>query len=101
MLGVTIVGRAFSSTTTIGDAEHVWRNGQELVALLVLLTAVDGRRVRRHLHRRADPASTAMSSEPAPFLFFFAVDGADDARGRVVRPAAYMDATSLKEVRHA
>jgi hypothetical protein len=31
-----------------------------------------------------------MSAEPAPVLFFFAVDAADDARGRVLRPAVYM-----------
>ena len=31
-----------------------------------------------------------MSAEPAPVLFFLAVDGAEDARGRVLRPAVYM-----------
>jgi hypothetical protein len=31
-----------------------------------------------------------MSAEPVPVLFFLAVDGADDARGRVLRPAVYM-----------
>jgi paraquat-inducible protein A len=39
MLGLTIVGRA-ASTTVIGGAEHLWSNGQQMVALLVLLTAV-------------------------------------------------------------
>jgi hypothetical protein len=31
-----------------------------------------------------------MSAEPAPGLFFCAADGAGDARGQVLRPAAYM-----------
>ncbi|HVA39651.1 MAG TPA: paraquat-inducible protein A [Candidatus Binataceae bacterium] len=39
MLGLTIVGRA-ASTTVIGGAEHLWQDGQQLVAMLVLLTAV-------------------------------------------------------------
>jgi paraquat-inducible protein A len=39
MLGLTIVGRA-ASTTVIGGAEHLWSNGQRLVGVLVLLTAV-------------------------------------------------------------
>jgi paraquat-inducible protein A len=39
MLGLTIVGRA-ASTTVIGGAEHLWQNGQQMVAVLVLLTAV-------------------------------------------------------------
>jgi paraquat-inducible protein A len=39
MLGLTIVGRD-ASTTVIGGAQHLWQNGQELVAILVLLTAV-------------------------------------------------------------
>jgi paraquat-inducible protein A len=39
MLGLTIVGRG-ASTTVIGGAEHLWHNGQEMVAMLVLLTAV-------------------------------------------------------------
>jgi paraquat-inducible protein A len=39
MLGLTIVGRA-ASTTVIGGAEHLWNNGQQLVGVLVLLTAV-------------------------------------------------------------
>jgi len=39
MLGLTIVGRA-ASTTVIGGAEHLWSNGQQLVGVLVLLTAV-------------------------------------------------------------
>jgi len=39
MLGLTIVGRA-ASTTVIGGAEHLWQNGQQMVAALVLLTAV-------------------------------------------------------------
>ena len=39
MLGLTIVGRA-ASTTVIGGAEHLWSNGQQLVGALVLLTAV-------------------------------------------------------------
>jgi len=39
MLGLTIVGRA-ASTTVIGGAEHLWQNDQQMVAVLVLLTAV-------------------------------------------------------------
>jgi len=39
MLGLTIVGRE-TSTTVIGGAEHLWADGRELVAGLVLLTAV-------------------------------------------------------------
>src|SRR5580658_4528231 len=39
MLGLTIVGRA-ASTTVIGGAEHLWSNGQRMVGVLVMLTAV-------------------------------------------------------------
>jgi len=39
MLGLTIVGRD-ASTTVIGGAVHLWDNDQEIVAILVLLTAV-------------------------------------------------------------
>lgn len=39
MLGLTIVGRE-ASTTVIGGAEHLWSNGQQMVGVLVLLTAV-------------------------------------------------------------
>jgi paraquat-inducible protein A len=39
MLGITIVGRE-ASTTVIGGAEHLWQNGQPMVGILVLLTAV-------------------------------------------------------------
>src|SRR5260370_19000987 len=39
MLGVTIVG-SDASTTVIGGAEHLWNNGQQIVAVLVLFTAV-------------------------------------------------------------
>jgi paraquat-inducible protein A len=39
MLGLTIVGRD-ASTTVIGGAEHLWNNGQKLVGVLVLFTAV-------------------------------------------------------------
>jgi paraquat-inducible protein A len=39
MLGLTIVGRD-ASTTVIGGAQHLWNNGQQLVAVLVLFTAV-------------------------------------------------------------
>lgn len=39
MLGLTVVGRS-ASTTVIGGAEHLWTNGQQIVAGLVLLTAV-------------------------------------------------------------
>src|SRR5271170_7981768 len=39
MLGLTIVGRA-ASTTVLGGAEHLWANGQHMVAVLVLLTAI-------------------------------------------------------------
>ncbi len=39
MLGLTIVGRE-ASTTVIGGAMHLWNNGQQMVAVLVLLTAV-------------------------------------------------------------
>jgi paraquat-inducible protein A len=39
MLGLTIVGRQ-ASTTVLGGAMHLWDNGQQIVGLLVLLTAV-------------------------------------------------------------
>ena len=39
MLGLTIVGRG-ASTTVIGGARHLWENGQEIVGVLVLFTAV-------------------------------------------------------------
>lgn len=39
MLGLTVVGRQ-ASTTVIGGAMHLWREGQPSVAALVLLTAV-------------------------------------------------------------
>jgi paraquat-inducible protein A len=39
MLGLTIVGRA-ASTTVLGGVETLWQDGQQIVALLVLLTAV-------------------------------------------------------------
>ena len=39
MLGLTIVGRA-ASTTVFGGVETLWQDGQEMVAVLVLFTAV-------------------------------------------------------------
>ncbi len=39
MLGLTIVGRG-ASTTVIGGAQHLWDNGQQIVAVVVLFTAV-------------------------------------------------------------
>ena len=39
MLGLTIVGRD-ASTTVFGGAQHLWDNGQQIVAVLVLFTAV-------------------------------------------------------------
>jgi len=39
MLGLTIVGRD-ASTTVIGGAQHLWDNGQKIVGMLVLFTAV-------------------------------------------------------------
>ena len=39
MLGLTIVGRE-ASTTVIGGAQHLWADGREVVAGLVLFTAV-------------------------------------------------------------
>lgn len=39
MLGLTVVGRQ-ASTTVIGGAAHLWADGRETVAALVLLTAV-------------------------------------------------------------
>lgn len=39
MLGLTVVGRE-ASTTVIGGAEHLWNDGREIVAALVLFTAV-------------------------------------------------------------
>ncbi|MFZ0887435.1 MAG: paraquat-inducible protein A [Candidatus Binataceae bacterium] len=39
MLGLTIVGRE-ASTTVLGGAQHLWENGQEIVAVLVAFTAV-------------------------------------------------------------
>jgi paraquat-inducible protein A len=39
MLGLTIVGRE-ASTTVLGGAEHLWADGQRIVAALVLFTAI-------------------------------------------------------------
>jgi len=39
MLGLTIVGRG-AATTVIGGARHLWEDGQEIVGVLVLFTAV-------------------------------------------------------------
>jgi paraquat-inducible protein A len=39
MLGLTIVGRA-ASTTVLGGVETLWQDGQEIVALLVLFTVI-------------------------------------------------------------
>jgi paraquat-inducible protein A len=39
MLGLTVVGRQ-AFTTVIGGAVHLWNDGRELVAVLVLFTAV-------------------------------------------------------------
>jgi paraquat-inducible protein A len=39
MLGLTIVGRA-ASTTVFGGVETLWQGGQEIVAVLVLFTAI-------------------------------------------------------------
>ena len=39
MLGLTAVGHA-ASTTVLGGAEHLWHDGRETVAVLVLFTAV-------------------------------------------------------------
>ncbi|HLK12111.1 MAG TPA: paraquat-inducible protein A [Candidatus Binatia bacterium] len=39
MLGLTVVGRA-ASTTVLGGAEELWNDGRESVAALVLFTAV-------------------------------------------------------------
>jgi paraquat-inducible protein A len=39
MLGLTIVGRA-ASTTVFGGVETLWQDGQEIVALVVLFTAI-------------------------------------------------------------
>src|SRR6202041_3042463 len=39
MLGLTIVGRD-ASTTIVGGAQHLWDNGQKIVGVLVLFTAV-------------------------------------------------------------
>jgi paraquat-inducible protein A len=39
MLGLTVVGRE-ASTTIIGGAQHLWQDGQTMVAILVLFTAV-------------------------------------------------------------
>ncbi len=39
MLGLTVVGRA-ASTTVIGGAQHLWQDGRGTVAALVLFTAV-------------------------------------------------------------
>lgn len=39
MLGLSVVGRQ-ASTTVIGGAQHLWNDGRELVAMLVLFTAV-------------------------------------------------------------
>src|SRR6202030_3011452 len=39
MLGLTIVGRA-ASTTVLGAVETLWQDGQEIVAVLVFFTVV-------------------------------------------------------------
>jgi paraquat-inducible protein A len=39
MLGLTIVGRA-ASTTVLGGVETLWQDGQEIVAILVLFTVI-------------------------------------------------------------
>ena len=39
MLGLKVVGRS-AYTTVIGGAQHLWNDGRELVAVLVLFTAV-------------------------------------------------------------
>jgi paraquat-inducible protein A len=39
MLGLTIVGRG-AETTVVGGAQHLWDNGQKIVGVLVLFTAV-------------------------------------------------------------
>jgi len=39
MLGLTVIGRE-ASTTVIGGAQQLWNDGRELVAVLVLFTAV-------------------------------------------------------------
>src|SRR5438034_4839706 len=39
MLGLTIVGRA-ASTTVVGGVETLWQDGQEIVAVLVLFTVI-------------------------------------------------------------
>jgi paraquat-inducible protein A len=39
MIGLTIAGRE-ASTTVLGGAVHLWEGGQEIVAVLVLFTAV-------------------------------------------------------------
>jgi paraquat-inducible protein A len=39
MLGLTIVGR-WASTTVLGGVEHLWQDGQQPVAILVLFTAI-------------------------------------------------------------
>jgi paraquat-inducible protein A len=39
MLGLTIVGRE-ASTTVLGGVEHLWADGQQIVAALVLFTAI-------------------------------------------------------------
>ena len=39
MLGLTVVGRG-ASTTVFNGAQHLWENGQQIVAVLVLFTAV-------------------------------------------------------------
>src|SRR5260370_34013452 len=39
MLGLTIVGRD-ASTTVLGGAQHLWEDGQHLVAALVFFTAI-------------------------------------------------------------
>jgi uncharacterized paraquat-inducible protein A len=39
MLGLTAVGHA-ASTTVLGGAQQLWQDGREMVAVLVLFTAV-------------------------------------------------------------
>src|SRR5208337_3227504 len=54
----------------------------------VYRTLVDGRRIRRHLHRSPHPAPTVDVGGAGTWpVLLRGGSGADDARGRILRPA--------------
>jgi paraquat-inducible protein A len=71
MLGLTLVGRD-TSTTVIGGAQHLLDNGQKIVGVLVLFTAVSapanrpdaGDRARQYARARAAMGGSAAAASP-------------------------------------